>query len=204
VGFTDFFNRWRLTSDTTGYLFKKEDCLTVGDGDDALIFPLEVLCAFRSMGKVVLTRLDKLQDTVKQKVGFHGWQISFSGTAGNWKASTLPPLPDIPVVGGMIEQGYGMMALLVGMDQIMEVPGWLHDLSEKVLQQESALSIHDKIGLFSELGITHIVFDPNTLEIRPGAGVNEYLWSVSGWSDFGVDIDVQDKLFPTGENEEEG
>jgi len=191
-----FLDRWRLTDKTTGYLFRQEDYLTIGRD---ITFPLPVSITFRSVGKLVVTKLDKLDDTVKQRVGFHGWQLSLSGTAGNWKARTMPPLPDIPVVGGMIEQGYGIAAMLVGMDQVMEVPAWLKELSRKVLYQHSPSPISDKGGLLADLGITHIVFDPNTLQIRPGGGVNEYLWSVTAWSDTAGD--PLEKLFP---KEEEG
>lgn len=197
MGIMDIFDRWRLGPGTTGVLFKKETWLALGDGDSGLEFPVPVSLALSSRGKLVVTDLDKLNDSVKEITGRHGWQISVNGTSGNWKAHTLPGLPDIPVVGGMIEQGYGIASAIVGFDEVMQAVPWLGRLAMTILTQEAPIKMTDKEGLLAQLGVGFVVFDPNTLKIQPTANINEWAFSFSCYSD--ADSEPISSLFPQGE-----
>lgn len=179
-------NRWYAGAGDAGVMFVENAYVTLAGYE----VPLPVTIALSARREVRAQTNEGLRDSIKQITPACTMDITLSGSAGNWRKATLPPIPTIPGVGGAVSSVAGVVGTLLGTSEYVLATDILAELFGILRKFENAVPITDRDGVLAAVGVTAVV--PLSFDVTPGD--REYAWSMALLWD--LDEDPIAVLFP--------
>jgi hypothetical protein len=145
-------NRWFAYGNDAGLMFVDSAFVTLGEYD----IKLPVSIALTARKKVVTRENDGLVEPITFVTRCVTTDLTLSGRAGNWRKTTLPPIPVVPAVGGIVGGVAGVASTLIGTDELIDKVEMLAELYGLLRKADGPVRIVDKEGLLGEKGIEFV------------------------------------------------
>jgi len=178
-----------VPKDIKGFLFYENTWIRVGDTKALEVYiPGEM--TIRAHKRLVIFDVAGLSETVKQDLGFKGYEISISGRMGKYVVLQRPDFSGVPL-GGVLEAVSSPIMQFIPY-KITDLMTSLRRLQNLLRTKGMKYPVCDAHGILAALEITHVVVQQ--VEIRC-AGQPEVRYTVSLLSELPPERELD--LFPT-------
>lgn len=184
-GVRGVMNRWFAYGNDAGLMFVDSVFVTLGGVDIKL--PVSISLSARK--RVIARENDGLTEPITFVTRCVTTDLTLSGLAGNWRKTTLPSIPNVPVVGGVVSGVAGVASTLLGTSSFITKTEMLADLYGELRKADVPVEIIDVEGLLSAKGITHV----NLVDFREMPQGNQVAWNMHCIVD--SDISPMDLIF---------
>lgn len=191
-GVGDLLKRWYAGTGDAGVMFAESAFVTLAGYK--IVLPVDISVSSRK--RVVVRENEGLRDSIKFITPTVTMDVTLAGRAGNWRKSTLPPIPNIPVVGGAAATVTGAIGTLLGTSELITTVDMVAELFGILRKATEPVQISDEQGLLAAIGVLAVV--PLSFDLSPR--IPEVSWTMGLLWD--LDEDPLTVLFPE-EGEEE-
>jgi hypothetical protein len=188
-GVGGLMNRWFAAPSDVGVIFAPRTYVKLAGYE--LKLPVDISASVRR--RVTVRENEGLRDTVKSVTPTATMDITLAGRVGDWRKSTLPPIPTMPVVGGAVATGAGILSALLGTSAYIDKTEVLAEMVGIIRKFEDPVLIEDAGGILAAIGVFAVV--PTGIDLSPAR--IEYAWTMSLLWD--LDEDPVDVLWPEEE-----
>jgi|GEM_PF-2032567 len=185
-GVNDIMNRWFAYGNDAGLMFVDSAFVTLGGYE----IKLPVSIALSAVKKVTVHENDGLVEPITFVTRCIKTELTLSGKAGNWRKTTLPGVPTVPVVGGAVGGAAGIASTLLGTDELINKAEMLGELYGLLRKADEPVEINDREGLLVEKGIRAV----NLMDFRETPESSQVAWTMRCVVD--SDINPMRLIFP--------
>jgi len=188
-------NRYFAFSGDAGVMFVDNAFVVFkGLSADTVEIKLPVMIYVSARKNVRVIENEGLDDAIKFVTPSIVTDVTLMGSAGTWRKPTMPAVPGVPLVGGLVSGGAGVLSTVIGTSEFVNKMDILSDLYNKVLASaDSPIEIEDTEGLLAAHNITHVV----PLDYSATPRLEEIAWVMRFVAD--ADEDPLELIFPEEE-----
>ena len=192
-GMGSVLNTWFAAEGDAGVMFYDQAFVTLGGYEIKL--PVDIVVSAK---RDIQSRTNQGgSDAVKSISRAVTMTITLKGFAGTWRKTTLPTLPNIPLIGGLTGELTGIAGTVIGTSKLVERNEMMGELFGIFRKADHPLEIKDRAGFLAALGVYAVVVDG--FEASPKHP--QYEWSMTmSWDD---DQSAAQKMFKEDGQEEE-
>lgn len=194
-GVGNIMNRWFAFPGDAGVMFVDNAFVTfkgLSAGTVEIKLPVGIYVSARK--DVRIESNEGLEDPIKFITKGVTTHVTLMGSAGTWRKPTMPPIPGVPAVGGLVSGVGGVLSAVIGTSEFINKIDMLGDLYNKILVAADApIEIEDTEGFLAGHEIHYVV----PLDYNATPQLEEVAWVMRFVAD--KDDDPLELIFPEEE-----